>query len=64
MTILVRLCDIVASVVFIVPNMKKANLSGYVLEIQNVCILLNNSTIKEVRIEDITFQANVGFILV
>ena len=43
--LLVRLFDLVASLVFILHRYERKYLSGYILEIQNTFILLNNSTI-------------------
>ena len=48
-TLFVRLCDLVAPLVLILrTRMRKVNLSIYILEIQNIFILLNNSLIRGV----------------
>ena len=48
-TLLVRLCDIVAPLVLILlSSVRKTNLFGPILEIQNISLLINSSLGREV----------------
>ena len=46
-----RLCDLVAPLGCILRTIgRRANLSGYILEIQNIFVLFNSSSVREVLI--------------
>ena len=53
--LLQRLCDPVELIVLILLTCtRKINLSGYILEIENIFLLLNSSSIREVKISILT----------
>ena len=53
-TLMVRICDLVADLVLnSCTNIRKADLSGYILVIHNIFVLLNSSFIKGVTVENI-----------
>ena len=63
--LLLRLCDPVELIVLILlTSTRKTNLSGYILEIENIFVLFNSSSIREVKIENVRFQSYLQFTLV
>ena len=62
--LLLRLCDPVELIVLILlTSTRKTNLSGYILEIENIFVLFNSSSIREVKIENVRFQSYLQFTL-
>ena len=66
MTLLLRLCDPVAPLVLILrTSVRKANLFGFISQIQNIFVLFNSSPIREVMIKKhLRFQSYAHFTLV
>ena len=63
--LLLLLCDPVEPIVLILlTSTRKTNLSDYILEIENIFVLLNSSSIREVKIENIRFKSYLQFTLV
>ena len=62
LALLLRLCDPVAPLVLILrTRVRKANLFGYITQIQNIFVLFNSSSIREKRLR---FQSYAQITLV